>query len=70
MRRAVESGYIYARNLTQTISAELLPAFPNMASGPLLTSNHRLAALTLTGAIGAAEDDEESERSNAAADNP
>jgi hypothetical protein len=56
--------------LTQTISAELLPAFPNMASGPLLTSNHRLAALTLTGAIGAAEDDEESERSNAAADNP
>jgi hypothetical protein len=46
----------------------LLPAFPNMASGPLLTSNHRLAALTLTGAIEAAEDDEESERSNAAAD--
>jgi hypothetical protein len=38
------------------------------ASGPLLTSNHRLAALPLTGAIEAAEDDEESERSNAAAD--
>ncbi len=37
-------------------------------SGPLLTSNHRLAALKHTGAIEAAEDDEESERSNAARD--
>jgi hypothetical protein len=56
VRRATKSGYIYAGTSPQMISPGLLPAFPNVASGPLLTSN--LAALTLTGAIEAAEDDE------------
>jgi hypothetical protein len=49
------------------ICSGLLPAFPTWHR-VRFTSNHRLAALTLTGAIEAAEDDEESERSNAAAD--